>query len=212
MTLGTWYQGEAYYWRAWNRRALRRLDQAASDIETAKRVLFNAAVPKLAGFIAFDREQLELALTELSTSRERNGDDCEVLFAIGQVHARRGRWADAAESFTATIACTQGAQAASRTRMDEIGRAPLDPPRRARLQARAERDRATEHSREGLATFNAATAHVLAGDADQARPLAVTGPGLVTAGRGRAKRAARRAPGAPELKFRPTYLRRPLRV
>jgi tetratricopeptide (TPR) repeat protein len=91
VTLGTWYQGEAYYWRAWNRRALGRLHEAASDVETAKRVLFNAAVPKLAGFIAFDREQLELALTELSTSRERNGNDCEVLFAIGQEHARRGR-------------------------------------------------------------------------------------------------------------------------
>ena len=172
VTLGTWYQGEAYYWRAWNRRALGRLDEAASDIETAKRVLFNAAVPKLAGFIAFDREQLDLALTELTTSRERNGNDCEVLFAIGQVHARRGRWADAAESFTATIGCTQAAQAAARTRMDEIAVAPLDPPRRARLQARAERDRATEHTREGLATFNAATAHVLAGHAEHARPLA----------------------------------------
>jgi tetratricopeptide (TPR) repeat protein len=172
VTLGTWYQGEAYYWRAWNRRALGRLDQAASDIETAKRVLFNAAVPKLAGFIAFDRQQLELALTELTTSRERNGNDCEVLFAIGQVHARHGRWAEAAESFAVTIGCTQAAQAAARTRMDEVAVAPLDPPRRARLQARAERDRATEHTREGLATFNAATAHVLAGHADHARPLA----------------------------------------
>ena len=172
VTLGTWYQGEAYYWRAWNRRALGRLDEAASDIETAKRVLFNAAVPKLAGFIAFDRQQLDLALTELTTSRERNGNDCEVIFAIGQVHARRRRWAEAADSFTATIGCTQAAQAAARTRMDEIAGAPLDPPRRARLQARAERDRATEHTREGLATFNAATAHVLAGHADHARPLA----------------------------------------
>ena len=35
VTLGTWYQGEAYYWRAWNRRVLRPLDQAASDIDTA---------------------------------------------------------------------------------------------------------------------------------------------------------------------------------
>jgi tetratricopeptide (TPR) repeat protein len=153
-------------------RALGRLDEAASDVETAKRVLFNAAVPKLAGFIAFDREQLELALTELSTSRERNGNDCEVLFAIGQVHARRGGWADAAELFTATIGCTQANQAAARARMDEIAQAPLDPPRRARLQARAERDRATEDTREGLATFNAATAHLLAGRADRARPLA----------------------------------------
>ena len=109
VTLGIWYQGEAYYWRAWNRRALRRLDEAAADIETAKRVLFNAAVPKLAGFIAYEREQLDLALAELSTSRERNAEDCEVIFAIGQVHARGARWPDAAASYTATIGCTQAA-------------------------------------------------------------------------------------------------------
>ena len=36
----------------------------------------------------------------------------------------------------------------------------------------APRDRATEHTREGLATFNAATAYVLAGHVDHARPLA----------------------------------------
>jgi len=172
VTLGTWYQGEAYYWRAWNRRALRRLDEAAADIETAKRVLFNAAVPKLAGFIAYEREQLDLALTELSASRERNAEDCEVQFAIGQVHARRARWPDAAGSFTETIGCAQAAQAAARNRLNEIAQAPLDQTRRQRLQARAERDRATEHAREGIATFSAATAHVLAGHGDQARPLA----------------------------------------
>ncbi len=172
VTLGIWYQGEAYYWRAWNRRALRRLDEAAADIETAKRVLFNAAVPKLAGFIAYEREQLDLALAELSTSRERNAEDCEVIFAIGQVHARGARWPDAAASYTSTIGCTQAAQEASRVRMDEIAMAPLDQPRRARLQARAERARATEHAREGLATFSAATAHVLAGQTERARPLA----------------------------------------
>ena len=171
-TLGTWYQGEAYYWRAWNRRALGRLDEAAADIETAKRVLFNAAVPKLAGFIAYEREQLDLALTELSASRERDAEDCAVQFAIGQVYARRARWPDAAAAFAGTVGCTQAAQATARNRMDEITRAPLDQTRRQRLQARAERDRATERAREGIATLSAATSYVLAGHADQARPLA----------------------------------------
>lgn len=171
-TLGTWYQGEAYYWRAWNRRVLGRLDLAAADIETAKRVLFNAAVPKLAGLIAHEREQLDLALTELSMSRERNAEDCAVQFAIGQVHARRARWPEAAGAFAGTIGCAQAAQAAARSRMDEIARAPLDQMRRQRLQARAERDRATERAREGVATVSAATAYVLAGHPDQARPLA----------------------------------------
>ena len=172
VTLGTWHQGEAYYWRAWNRRALKRLDEAATDVETAKRVLFNAAVPKLAGFIAYEREQLDLALAELSASRERNSQDCEVLFAIGQVHSRAARWADAADSFTSTIGCTEVAQAAAHGRMEEIAQSAMDEPRRSRLRARAERDLATEHQREGLATFNAAAVSVLADRPDQARALA----------------------------------------
>ena len=208
VTLGTWYQGEAYYWRAWNRRALGQLGEAASDIETAKRVLFNAAVPKLAGFIAFDRQQLDLALTELTTSRERNGNDCEVIFAIGQVHARRSRWAEAAESFTATIGCTQAAQAAARTRMDEIAGSRLGPaasrpspgPRRTRPRHRARPRRACD-----VQCRNRTRA------GGPRRPRAApgrAGPGLATMG-GEGTGAARRAAGTPELKFRPTYLRRP---
>ena len=49
---------------------------------------------------------------------------------------------------------------------------PLAPDFYDPASARAERDRATEHAREGIASFSAATAYVLAGHADQARPLA----------------------------------------
>ncbi len=203
VTLGTWYQGEAYYWRAWNRRALRRLDQAASDIETAKRVLFNAAVPKLAGFIAFDREQLELALTELSTSRERNGDDCEVLFAIGQVHARRGRWADRRRVVYGnhrmhTRRPGRFAHPDGRNRAGAVGSAasrPASGPCRARPRHRAQPRGACHVQRRNGARAGG-----------RCRPGAApgrTGPGLGQLG-GACEKAARRAPGAPELKFRPT--------
>ena len=101
------------YWRAWNRRALGRLDGAAADVDAARPLLFNAAVPTLAGFIAFERDQLDRALAELSLSRERNAADCEVLFAVGQVHARRSAWPDAAAAYGETIACTQAAQRAA---------------------------------------------------------------------------------------------------
>lgn len=169
--LGTWHQGDAFYWRAWNRRARGRLEEAAADVETARRVLFNAAVPKLAGFIAFERGQMAVALAELTASRDREAGDCEVQFAIGQVHARERRWAEAQAAFTATIDCTRTAQSAADAELVEIARAPLDPPRRERMRLRAERRRAAERTREGLATFNAGTAAVLGGRPDAARPL-----------------------------------------
>ena len=172
VALGTWHQGEAYYWRAWNRRALKRLDAAAADIETAKRVMYNAAVPKLAGFIAYERGQLALAEAELVESLDRDASDCEVQFAIGQVLVRTRRWPDAAARFAETLTCARAAQEALTRRLAEIRDAELDPPRQNRLLARVERQRAVERTREGLATFGAASALALSGRPAEARPLA----------------------------------------
>lgn len=169
---GTWHQGEAYYWRAWNRRALKHLDAAAADIETAKRVMYNAAVPKLAGFIAYERDQLALAEAELVESLDRDATDCEVQFALGQVLVRTRRWADAATRFAETLTCSRAAQDALARRLDEIRQAQLDPVRQNRLLARIERQRAVERTREGLATFGAASALAASGRPAEARPLA----------------------------------------
>jgi hypothetical protein len=128
-------------------------------------------VPKLAGFIAFERGLMPQALAELTTARERDAGDCEVTFALGQVHARDKRWAGAAAAFGETIVCTQAAQTLAASKLDEIARADLGPARRERMRARAERARAAEHAREGMATFNAGTASVLAGRPADARPL-----------------------------------------
>jgi tetratricopeptide (TPR) repeat protein len=172
VALGTWHQGEAHYWRAWNRRALKRLDAAAADVETAKRVMYNAAVPKLAGFIAYERDQLALAEAELVESIERDAADCEVQFALGQVLVRTRRWPEAAARFSETLTCTRAAQEALGRRLAEIREAELDSVRKQRLQARLERQRAAERAREGLATFGAASALALSGRPARARPLA----------------------------------------
>jgi tetratricopeptide (TPR) repeat protein len=171
IALGTWHQGEAFYWRAWSRRALGRLAEAAADVETAKRVLFNAAVPKLAGFIAFERGQLAAALEELTASRDRRGEDCEVRFAIGQVHARERRWLEASETFSQTIDCAVQAQAAAGAQLEEIARASLAPVRRERMRLRVEHVRSSERAREGLATLNAGISSGLAGRPADARAL-----------------------------------------
>lgn len=168
----TWYQGEAYYWRAWSWRRLKQLDRAFEDIEAAKRTLYNAAVPKLAGFIAIDRQQDDRALAELLTARERNQSDCDVHTALGHVHARRGRWPDAALSYSEASACAQAAQQAADARLREIESAPLDAARRERFRARAERDRAEARTREGLTAFYAANAFVLANYQSGARKWA----------------------------------------
>jgi tetratricopeptide (TPR) repeat protein len=172
LALGTWYPGEGYYWRAWNRRALRRLDDASSDIDKAKPVLFNAAVPKLAGFIAYERGDMLLAERELTESLGRNDADCEVQFALGQVLARTDRWGEGGARFRSAATCSRLAQSALAARLQEIAAADLDPARRERLAGRVERDRTIEHRREGLALLSGAAAFARANRPGDARPLA----------------------------------------
>jgi tetratricopeptide (TPR) repeat protein len=169
LQLGTWYIGEAYYWRAWNRRRLGKLPEAAADIESAKQTLLNASVPKLAGLIALDRSELDHALDELTTSRERNSGDCDVHTALGQVQARRAVWGAAGDHFVAAADCARQAQAAIVNRLAEIDAAPLDQPRRDRFRARAERDRVAAYEQEGISSLNAARSFALANRDTDAR-------------------------------------------
>src|SRR6185436_13556821 len=56
-----WNPGTARYWRAFNELQLRRLEEAWADVEESAKLLINAAVPKLAGLIAYRRQQLDVA-------------------------------------------------------------------------------------------------------------------------------------------------------
>jgi tetratricopeptide (TPR) repeat protein len=160
LELGTWHIGDAYYWRAWNRRRLNRLDEAAADIATAESYVINAAVYKLAGFIAYERDRQDEALRHLNASLERNASDCDVQFALGQVHGRRGEWAEAACSFGSAADCARDAQPPLRSRLEEIAASNLAPDRRARLRAGAERKLADVVRQEGLAAIAAAELYV----------------------------------------------------
>lgn len=170
--LGTWLLGDAYYWRAWNRRQLKQLDAAAEDIQSAKAYLFNADVHKLAGFIAYDRGRFEQARAELALARERDAGDCDVPFALGLVHARLDGPPAAASSFGAAADCAASSQRTIRQRMREIESTNLAADRRTALLARAARalDAAQQH--EGLAAINAARMHGRAGNAAEARVFA----------------------------------------
>ena len=160
---GTWHQGDAHYFRAWNLRQLGRIEEAAAAVAEAHTLLFNAAVPKLAGFIAWDLGRFDEARSELETSLERNGSDCEVLFALGQVHGREQAWATSAGFFVRAADCSAGAQEALRSRLAEIRESDLDATRQARLTTRAERDLAAAARHEGLSAIEAAEAFRSAG-------------------------------------------------
>jgi len=172
LDLGTWLLGDAYYWRAWNRRQLKQLEDAADDIESAKAFLINADVPKLAGFIAYDRERYDEARAELETARERAAGDCDVPFALGLVYARLAREREGASAFGAAADCAAAAQQSLRERLAGIEATDLSGARRAAMRVRAEQALAGARRQEGLAAINAARLHGRSGNAAAARVLA----------------------------------------
>ncbi len=59
------YPGDAHYWKAYNELSLERYDPAWVDIEAADRSLINSDVPKLAGIIAINRHEIDVARQRL---------------------------------------------------------------------------------------------------------------------------------------------------
>jgi tetratricopeptide (TPR) repeat protein len=101
------HRGDAYYWRAWNDLQLNRLDQAWADIQASEKLLVNAAVAKLAGMIAYRREQLEVARAKFEQGYKMKSGDCEIGFYLGIVDAELRRWAPSADVFIEIVACLQ---------------------------------------------------------------------------------------------------------
>ena len=103
--------GDARYWRAVNEEALSRDDEAWADIELANKQLFNAAVPKLAGIIAYHRKQLDVSQNRFELSRRRDKSDCETGFYLGIVLGEQRAWPRTAEVLIETVACFEKAEA-----------------------------------------------------------------------------------------------------
>ena len=77
--------GDARYWRALNEEQLGRHDAAWDDIERADRLVVNADVPKLAGIIAINRRQLDVARAKLDLALSRRPSDCDTAFYLQTV-------------------------------------------------------------------------------------------------------------------------------
>src|SRR5206468_2963383 len=84
--------GEGRYWRALNNEQLQQHDEAWNDIERAASALVNADVPKLAGIIAINRHQLDVARQRLELSLSRRRSDCETAYYLQAVLVEQRQW------------------------------------------------------------------------------------------------------------------------
>ncbi len=141
-------------------------------MERADRLLINAEVPKLAGIIAYRREQLDTARAKFEISHERNPSDCEPTFYLGIVHSDQRAWERAAAVLADAVRCLEGAEQGYRLEIDRI-RASDDPPARKERQI-ARREKAIANGRRMIATswFNSAVAYFSLSKKDDARQYA----------------------------------------
>jgi tetratricopeptide (TPR) repeat protein len=156
---GRWNRGEAYYWRAWNNMQLTRNDQAWIDVEAAWKLYINSDVAKLAGMIAYRREQLDVARAKFEEGHRMNENDCELGFYLGLVNAEQRRWPPTAEVFVSTASCLQNAQKRMTEEIVQIQQSNASAARKARQIAR--REKLIRDSERMLATswYNTAVAY-----------------------------------------------------
>jgi tetratricopeptide (TPR) repeat protein len=167
-----WHLGDARYWRALNENQLARYDEAWDDVEAAAKLLINAEVPKLAGIIAYRRQQLDVSRQKFEESRQRNPRDCETGFYLGVVLGDQRSWNRAAGVLRDAVACLEAAERAAREEIDTIT-ASADPPERKARQI-ARREKLIADGRRMIATswYNTAVAYYSLAQKDEARQFA----------------------------------------
>jgi tetratricopeptide (TPR) repeat protein len=133
-----WFVGDARYWRAFNESELERYDEAWTDIEAAAKLLINAEVPKLAGLIAYRRQQLDVSKSKFEQAHSRNANDCETFFYLGIVNAELGAWAATAEILPNAAICLQANEDNYRREIASIQGSDDPPARKASKIARRE--------------------------------------------------------------------------
>ena len=169
---GPWYPGDAHYWRAFDKLQLERYDAAWDDIELAARSLTNAAVPKLAGIIAYKQGRFDVARDRLQDSRSRDRTDCTTGLYLGLAESGLRAWAPASDVLKETASCLDmlGPVLVAEIAREQASDSP--PERKARRVARLERQIEEVQRMRVNAWFNTAVASFNLARKDEARAFA----------------------------------------
>lgn len=175
--LGTWYMGEAHYWRGYNRYRLREYETADEDVGAARiRLPMDPQLDKLAGLVALARNDVERAGREFRAAVEhvegRGQRDCEAGYYLASVLVMQRQWVEGAARFDAAAPCYAKDERTARERIDAIAASDLPAARKERLTAAKYAQIEGILAQQARSWFNAAAAYVNSGQPDKARPLA----------------------------------------
>jgi hypothetical protein len=164
--------GEAHYWRAMNLARLKRDDEAWIDVEAASRSLANADVPKLAGILAINRRDFDIARQRLELALVRRRSDCETAYYLQSVLAEQRDWDASARVAAEAGSCFETEESTLQQELATIRAALMAPERQSRLIARREQQLAADARMRAAAWFNAAAANFNLSRGDEARRFA----------------------------------------
>jgi tetratricopeptide (TPR) repeat protein len=148
LELGNWFEGGAYFWRAWNQYNLGNIEAARADVEQARTRGRSPATLVLAGMIAWRQQQLEGAERDFQAALDIDRGQCEAAALQGGVRTAQRRYEEALASYQHAVQCFDLTIAVRRKLMAEIdagpgsieGKAAQKAPH-ARAVAEAERNR-----------------------------------------------------------------------
>jgi len=166
------YPGDAEYWKAYNELDLKRFDDAWRDIEAADKLLVNSDVPKLAGIIAIDRKQLDVARQKLELSRQRNAFDCQALYYLHLVYSELRQWPQAASGAVAAAGCISSAEVGLKAEIENVRSSEISEARKVRIIAARERQIASGVRMRVNCWYNGAVANYNLSKREEAKELA----------------------------------------
>ena len=166
------FTGEAHYWRAVNQWHLGRDEEAWVNVELAEAMLRNAAVPKLAGLIAYRRNQLKVARERFELAWERDPDDCEAGFNLGAVAAELTWWTRTTNVLSQAILCFEKRDEVLKREIAAIRSSTQPKARQERQIGRREDEMKANGRRVVVARYNTAVGLFNLARGDEALPFA----------------------------------------
>ena len=162
---GAYNQGEAYYWRAYNRHRAKDLVQARADIEQAKTLAASSRALTLAGMIEHDQKELAIATRDLVEAVRLDAVNCVARWYLGVVRHAAEEWGSSGEAFAGAARCYDLAAAATeRARAEMAAREDLDAEFRQRQIAGFDAAIKEDRSQESASALNAAIGYARGGD------------------------------------------------
>ena len=164
--------GDARYWRALNEEQMEQHDLAWDDIEQAARALVSPDVPKLAGIIAINRRQLDVARQRLEASLTARPTDCETAFYLQAVLTQQAQWGESSRVAANAAACFDADLARLSAEIDSLRTAEMRPDQRDRQIAKRQQQIRSETRMRAASWFDAAAANYNLSRKDEARLFA----------------------------------------